>query len=255
MLMLVAFAFAGSTPSIVPFPVRATDAVSGTTFAEQIADLPDHERYAATRDALLSGNVPSFLRSLVPVTLVGGPSAAATTITVFVTRDYLSVGGDDDFVPMPLDFVGAAEVASALGFGLPTRRIVDAIYNAADVQALTDHLRIHPKVDRVWHAGSEGGRGYEFIRREDGGYGCLFSFTLKNPEQTSPKVFDALRVSKGPSLGTNFTLACPYTLLAHYDELEWAESCGVSRWLIRVSAGLEDTADLIARFDEALAKA
>jgi cystathionine beta-lyase/cystathionine gamma-synthase len=28
---------------------------------------------------------------------------------------------------------------------------------------------------------------------------------------------------------------------------------GVSRWLLRVSAGLEDTADLIARFDEALA--
>lgn len=124
-----------------------------------------------------------------------------------------------------------------------------------NAQALTEHLRSHPKVDRVWHASSEGGRGYEYIRRDNGGYGCLFSFTLKNPEQTSPKVFDALRVSKGPSLGTNFTLACPYTLLAHYEELDWAESCGVSRWLLRVSAGLEDTQDLIARFDEALAAA
>jgi cystathionine gamma-synthase len=28
--------------------------------------------------------------------------------------------------------------------------------------------------------------------------------------------FDALDTHKGPSLGTNFTLACPYTLLAHY---------------------------------------
>ncbi|HEY1052206.1 MAG TPA: PLP-dependent transferase, partial [Prosthecobacter sp.] len=90
--------------------------------------------------------------------------------------------------------------------------------------------------------------------REIGGYGCLFSFTLKNPEQTSAPFYDALRVCKGPSLGTNFTLACPYTLLAHYDELEWVESCGVSRWLIRVSAGLEDTQELIARFDEALAR-
>ncbi len=119
--------------------------------------------------------------------------------------------------------------------------------------ALADHLRSHPKVDRVWHAAAEGGRGYEFIRREHGGHGCLFSFTLKNPEHTSAPFYDALRVTKGPSLGTNFTLACPYTLLAHYDELEWTESVGVSRWLIRVSAGLEDTADLIARFDEALA--
>ena len=27
---------------------------------------------------------------------------------------------------------------------------------------------------------------------------------------------------KGPSLGTNFTLACPYTILGHYLELDWA---------------------------------
>lgn len=124
-----------------------------------------------------------------------------------------------------------------------------------NAQALADHLRAHPKVDRVWHAATEGGRGYEFIRREEGGHGCLFSFTLKTPEKTSAPFYDALRVTKGPSLGTNFTLACPYTLLAHYDELEWVESCGVSRWLIRVSAGLEDTQELIARFDEALAAA
>lgn len=121
-----------------------------------------------------------------------------------------------------------------------------------NAKALAEHLRSHPKVDRVWHAATEGGRGYEFIRRENGGHGCLFSFTLKNPEQTSPKFYDALRVCKGPSLGTNFTLVCPYTLLAHYEELDWVESVGVSRWLIRVSAGLEDTTDLIARFDEAL---
>lgn len=118
--------------------------------------------------------------------------------------------------------------------------------------ALVEHLRTHPKVARVWYTSLEGGPGYEFIRREEGGYGCLFSLLLKNPELTSPKFYDALRVSKGPSLGTNFTLACPYTLLAHYDELDWVESVGVSRWLIRVSVGLEEIGDLIARFDEAL---
>lgn len=123
---------------------------------------------------------------------------------------------------------------------------------SANALALAEHLRAHPAVDRVWHARWEGGRGYEFIRRADGGYGCLFSFTLKNPETMSPRVYDALRLCKGPSLGTNFTLVCPYTLLAHYDELPWVESVGVSRWLIRVSAGLEDTQELIARFDEAI---
>jgi len=59
-------------------------------------------------------------------------------------------------------------------------------------------------------------------------------------------------LSKGPSLGTVFTLACPYTLLAHFNELEWAESCGVSRYLIRLSVGLEDPEELWRRLDSAL---
>lgn len=79
----------------------------------------------------------------------------------------------------------------------------------------------------------------------------LVSFTLRD-RSAAPKVFDRLRVSKGPSLGTNYTLACPYTLLAHYTELDWAERCGVRRDLIRISVGLEDPADLITRFAEAL---
>ena len=118
--------------------------------------------------------------------------------------------------------------------------------------ALADHLSAHPQVERVWHAKYQGGPGYEYVRRKEGGYGCLFSFLLKDAAATSARFYDALRVCKGPSLGTNFTLVCPYTLLAHYEELDWAESCGVPRYLIRVSAGLEDIEDLIARFDEAL---
>jgi len=118
--------------------------------------------------------------------------------------------------------------------------------------ALADWLGAHPKVARVWHPKTDGGPGFESIRREGGGYGCLVSFLLKEATVTSPGFYDRLEVSKGPSLGTNFTLVCPYTLLAHYDELEWTESCGVDRHLIRVSAGLEDTADLIDRFELAL---
>jgi len=118
--------------------------------------------------------------------------------------------------------------------------------------ALAEYLAAHPRVEKVWHAREQGGAGYEHIRRADGGYGCLFSFLLKDAATASPRFYDALRVCKGPSLGTHFTLVCPYTLLAHYDELDWAETCGVPRHLLRVSAGLEDKADLIARFDEAL---
>lgn len=126
------------------------------------------------------------------------------------------------------------------------RRVRIMSHNAA---AIVDFLQSHPFVDQVCYAQHDGGAGYESIRRHDGGYGGLFSFVLKDAARFSSRFYDQLQVSKGPSLGTNFTLACPYTLLAHYDELEWAESCGVDRFLIRVSAGLEETTDLVGRFD------
>jgi cystathionine gamma-synthase len=42
-------------------------------------------------------------------------------------------------------------------------------------------------------------------------------------------------------------------LLAHYGELDWAEQCGVSRYLLRFSIGQEDASELIARLDRAFA--
>jgi len=123
---------------------------------------------------------------------------------------------------------------------------------STNAEALTEYLRGHVAVESVFYPKWETPVAFEQVRKPDGGYGALFSMVLKNPETTSAKFFDALRVTKGPSLGTNYTLACPYTLLAHYPELDWAESCGVSRWLVRVSVGLEDVDDLIERFDKAL---
>ncbi|HCI91368.1 MAG TPA: hypothetical protein DHV60_02290, partial [Verrucomicrobiales bacterium] len=82
-------------------------------------------------------------------------------------------------------------------------------------------------------------------------YGGLISFVLKNRKKT-PRFYDALRISKGPSLGTEFSLACPYTMLAHYDEMEWVEGCGLDKYLIRISIGIEDTNDLLSRMSEAL---
>ena len=57
---------------------------------------------------------------------------------------------------------------------------------------------------------------------------------------------------QGPGFGTNFTLACPYTLLAHYHELDWAASCGVEASLVRVWVGLDPPEHLLEVFGSAL---
>jgi len=122
----------------------------------------------------------------------------------------------------------------------------------ATASRLCAHLRSHPAVEGVYYPEFVGKANYDTVRRPSGGYSGLFSVLLKDAPRTAQPFYDRLRVSKGPTLGTNFTLACPYVLLAHYDELDWAESLGVSRYLVRVSVGLEDPDDLIARFDQAL---
>lgn len=95
-----------------------------------------------------------------------------------------------------------------------------------------------------------GGMGAE----EEGGYGGLFSVTFWS-EAASQAFYDNLQCAKGPSLGTNLTLASPYTILAHYGELDWAAQFGVERGLVRVSVGLEEEAFLVRMFGDSLAAA
>ncbi len=120
---------------------------------------------------------------------------------------------------------------------------------SANAAALASWLEQHPAVEAVYYP--RDGDGFEEVARPGAGRGCLLSFVLRDPAK-APAVYDNLQVSKGPSLGTNFTLCCPYTLLAHYTELEWAAQCGVRADLLRVSVGLEEIDDLKARFAAAL---
>lgn len=120
----------------------------------------------------------------------------------------------------------------------------------ATAQNIVDFLLDHDAVQQVWYPSIDTKDFYDNVKTEHGGYGGLVSFTLKNDKKVV-KFFDSLRISKGPSFGTEFSLVCPYTLLAHYEELEWAEGCGVSRNLIRLSVGTEGKQDLITRLKKA----
>ncbi len=111
-------------------------------------------------------------------------------------------------------------------------------------------LENHPDIERVLHP--EQCSNFQSLMKPHAGYGCLLSFELTGGLSKAQRFYNALEVCKGPSLGTIFTLACPYVLLAHYEELDWAKKCGVPSTLIRVSVGLEQTEDLWYRFQKAL---
>ncbi|KAJ6557377.1 pyridoxal phosphate-dependent transferase [Mycena vulgaris] len=82
---------------------------------------------------------------------------------------------------------------------------------------------------------------------QEGGFGGLFSVTFTSLP-AARAFFDTLSCYKGPSLGTNFTLACPYAVLVHYTEMDWAASFGVEQTMVRVSVGMEETSALLDSF-------
>ncbi|KAL5609372.1 hypothetical protein FOVSG1_004053 [Fusarium oxysporum f. sp. vasinfectum] len=122
----------------------------------------------------------------------------------------------------------------------------------ANSDAICEVLRTHPLVKSIYYPKYNDSKShYEKVRLPDGGYGGLLSVVFQQKEHAQA-FFDALPLAKGPSLGTNFTLASPYVLLAHYQELEWAEQFGVDPYLVRVSVGLEETTELQDTFTNAL---
>lgn len=122
----------------------------------------------------------------------------------------------------------------------------------ANSEVLCDILQAHPTVKRVYYPKLVASRpNYDICKLPSGGYGGLFSIKFLSKNQAIA-FFDTLNTAKGPSLGTNFTLTCPYVLVAHYYELEWAAQFGVDADLIRVSVGLEEPEVLSRVFGHAL---
>ncbi|CAG8547353.1 6573_t:CDS:2 [Acaulospora colombiana] len=133
-----------------------------------------------------------------------------------------------------------------------SRTFCERIYKVNEnTEKVCDFLCKSPKVKKVYYPKYIDPEIYLQYKTTKGGYGGLFSVTFHS-DLASRQFFDALQVAKGPSLGTNVTLACPYTILAHYFELDWALSYGVEFGLVRVSIGLEDIESLLKVFQEGL---
>jgi hypothetical protein len=122
-----------ASPSSIP--QRAALAPVARDFAAGLSDLSESARDLAIRKELLAGNVPLFMRSLQPVSIDGRlPGLGAVRLTLCVLADYLSVGSDEDFLRVPMGLDTALIVATAFGFVLPTRQIVDLIYRQSSVR-------------------------------------------------------------------------------------------------------------------------
>ena len=153
------------------------------------------------------------------------------------------------------DFGGtlAAEQAHHIAVGAETLalRLARQCENA---QALAGFLEAHPKVSRVYYPGLASHPQHALPGELFRGYGALLSFELDD----AIDVFAVLNrlgvVVLSSNLGDNRTLAIPvaHTIFWEMGPGRRAEM-GIAESLVRVSVGIEDSADLIADFGQALA--
>jgi len=95
-----------SAPLTGSIPDRARKAPTGSKVMEQLLNTSGVERDEAVMRQVLSGNMPAFLRHLVPVSIAGTLAGGkAVLVTICVTPGYLAVGNNRDFVRVPMGLV------------------------------------------------------------------------------------------------------------------------------------------------------
>jgi len=132
---------------IKKIPARPFLAMTGSEFAKSILSMNGSRREQAILVQMMKGNLPDFLRNLKPVQLVERlEDGKLTTATIFVTPDYLAIGSDDDFLSIPMNLYTAIEIAPKFGFTLPTKKMVDAIFDQSSFRLTPKPMPSGPRM-------------------------------------------------------------------------------------------------------------
>ena len=123
--------------------------------------------------------------------------------------------------------------------------------------ALAKWLQNHPKVESVNYPGLEGNENYELASKYlPKGAGSVLTFIVKGGKENATQTVDNLQlVSHLANVGDVRTLIIQPSATTHsqLSELEQV-SAGVAPAGLRVSVGIEHIEDIIADFEQALAK-
>ena len=122
-------------------------------------------------------------------------------------------------------------------------------------RAVAAFLEEHPKVRKVYYPGSASHPQHALARRQQRGFGGMVAFDVGSL-QAAKTVLESVKLcTLAESLGGVETLISHPATMTHASvDLEKRERLGITDGLVRISVGIEDTDDIIADIDQALAK-
>ena len=122
--------------------------------------------------------------------------------------------------------------------------------------AIAEFLKSHSKVDRAYYPGLHEAEGHDAAVRQMRDFAMMVSFDIRGGGRSARKFIDALRLwYLATSLG-GVESTVSYPVLASHTGLDakMMKLLGVSPATVRLSVGIEDSADLIRDLDQALRK-
>ena len=116
-------------------------------------------------------------------------------------------------------------------------------------------LEAHARVRRVWYPGLESHPDHATASRTMQGFGGVVSFELDSDLEGTMRFVDRCRIPYiAPSLGGVESLIEMPALMSYWDKPRAErEALGITDSLVRLSCGIEDTGDLLADLEQALA--
>ncbi len=123
--------------------------------------------------------------------------------------------------------------------------------------AIAEFLKSHSRVERVYYPGLMECEGHAIAARQMRDFGMMVSFDIKGGGKSARKFIDSLGLwYLAASLGgVESTVSYP-VLTSHIGlEQKTLRLLGVSPATVRLSVGIEDSADLVADLDQALRRA
>ncbi|MCU1723149.1 MULTISPECIES: cystathionine gamma-synthase family protein [unclassified Pseudomonas] len=125
----------------------------------------------------------------------------------------------------------------------------------ASAQALAEFLCSEPLVEAVNYPGLPQHPGHQIACAQMKGFGAIVSFVLVGGMDTVVKLLPCLRYAhRAGNLGAVETIYGPARTTSHVENtLEERQALGISEGLVRVSVGIEDTADLLEDLRQAFA--
>jgi len=129
-------------------PRKPTDK-NGSQIINYISDMSADERDTYLLNEIVRGNIPNFYRTMVRITDSTIIEGVYKHIVYYVTPDYLALGSNSDYFLCPMSPILGQKVADSLNCTLPTRKMVNQIWNAASVKMQPEPILPSPEMTTV----------------------------------------------------------------------------------------------------------